>query len=656
MAFLHPALLLGLPAVLIPLIIHLINRRRFQKKSWGAMLFLQEALRKNRGRRQVKHWIILAARMLAVVLLVLAMSRPLVGGWVGQWLGVTDVDLVILTDRSPSMGMQTSGRVDSKHELAMELFDSELENLSLIAHVADSADLSVRKVSSHSEFLGKPLSGVAMDVSVLLLQALDHWSEAGLGEGEIWMASDCRESDWKPDDSRWSEVRARIAGMSTVPVFRLLTLRHHDAPNIAISCHGAQRDPANPSRALLDLKLTSSEEVASQDRKVPLTVRMGDLTSNHLISLSEGSLQVQLGIALTESEAGVIQEGSIELPADGNAADNKAYFAVEPLVSKRVVVVSDDPKQRNLLALAVAPGKRAAVDEVIQVSVQNSTKVITKETAFVVWHGRLPKGEGKNELEAFVREGGSALIVSSNQAVGGEWQGWRFKEVREGARAMGRWERSEGPLADALDGAPLPLDGLRVVKSVALEGGEGTVLARFSNGEPLLVRKDWGRGRAYLLATSSETTWSTLGEGWVLVPMLQRMLEEGSQRFRRVHWRSCGEVENGSKGQWIAQEGAPGERAEHFPGILVQGEDRFVLNHSREEASEGTVTDPQIAKLLPGMRLVTSTPGVPSEKKPRLSREWWQPLLVVLLVVILVEIGLTMPVSSRKPEPLSTIE
>ena len=41
MFFAQPWMLLGLAALVIPIIIHLLNRRRFETIDWGAMQFLQ---------------------------------------------------------------------------------------------------------------------------------------------------------------------------------------------------------------------------------------------------------------------------------------------------------------------------------------------------------------------------------------------------------------------------------------------------------------------------------------------------------------------------------------------------------------------------------------------------------------------------------------
>lgn len=84
---LHPVLALSLvtPAFLIagvllaavPVIIHILNRRRFKVVQWAAMEYLLAAMRKNRRRLRFEQWILLATRCLVLALLGLALARPL---------------------------------------------------------------------------------------------------------------------------------------------------------------------------------------------------------------------------------------------------------------------------------------------------------------------------------------------------------------------------------------------------------------------------------------------------------------------------------------------------------------------------------------------------------------------------------------------------
>jgi len=76
MTFLNWAMLAGLVAVAIPIIIHLLNRQRATIVDWGAMRFLLQSLTMRRRRIMLEEIILLALRCLVVALLVLAMARP----------------------------------------------------------------------------------------------------------------------------------------------------------------------------------------------------------------------------------------------------------------------------------------------------------------------------------------------------------------------------------------------------------------------------------------------------------------------------------------------------------------------------------------------------------------------------------------------------
>ena len=76
MSFLNPIMLAGLAAVSVPIIIHLLNRRRFQKVVWAAMRFLQNAVEQNQRRMRIEDMILLALRCLLLALLALALARP----------------------------------------------------------------------------------------------------------------------------------------------------------------------------------------------------------------------------------------------------------------------------------------------------------------------------------------------------------------------------------------------------------------------------------------------------------------------------------------------------------------------------------------------------------------------------------------------------
>src|SRR5205823_3672291 len=73
----HPGLFIaGVAAVLLPILIHLLNKRKFRVVDWAAMEFLLDADKKNRRRIRLENVILLLLRCLAVFLIGLLLARP----------------------------------------------------------------------------------------------------------------------------------------------------------------------------------------------------------------------------------------------------------------------------------------------------------------------------------------------------------------------------------------------------------------------------------------------------------------------------------------------------------------------------------------------------------------------------------------------------
>ena len=76
MTFLAPLMLLGLVGVAIPLVIHLIGRRRARVVKFAALAFLIGSKRKTSRRLQLRERLLLLVRLLACVALPLAIAKP----------------------------------------------------------------------------------------------------------------------------------------------------------------------------------------------------------------------------------------------------------------------------------------------------------------------------------------------------------------------------------------------------------------------------------------------------------------------------------------------------------------------------------------------------------------------------------------------------
>ncbi|MEO8497388.1 MAG: BatA domain-containing protein, partial [Planctomycetota bacterium] len=87
MAFVNLSLLLGGLLTAIPVVLHLVMRQQPKRLTFPAMQFLRQRRETNRRKLQLKHWLLLALRCGAIVLLALAFARPSVLSAVaGQWM------------------------------------------------------------------------------------------------------------------------------------------------------------------------------------------------------------------------------------------------------------------------------------------------------------------------------------------------------------------------------------------------------------------------------------------------------------------------------------------------------------------------------------------------------------------------------------------
>ena len=76
MRYQNPQLLLALFAIAIPIIIHLLNLRKYKTVRFSSIRFLKEIKQAKRSSSRLKNLLILLSRILAITFLVLAFAKP----------------------------------------------------------------------------------------------------------------------------------------------------------------------------------------------------------------------------------------------------------------------------------------------------------------------------------------------------------------------------------------------------------------------------------------------------------------------------------------------------------------------------------------------------------------------------------------------------
>jgi hypothetical protein len=216
----NPAMLgLGALAVSLPIIIHLLNKRRFKIVTWAAMDFLLDAEKKNRRRVQLQHLILLLLRCLAMLLLGLLLARPLMPSSISRLLSEKQqFERVILLDDSLSQ------QVLNGNSPAFEVVKNSLQQMLSELAVADDADnwltLYVTSNPGQPMISNEPIvAGTLPNISDILrgLECSDGAADYPLALEEVqryvagqregvgrvaYFFSDLRERDWMGQESQ----------------------------------------------------------------------------------------------------------------------------------------------------------------------------------------------------------------------------------------------------------------------------------------------------------------------------------------------------------------------------------------------------------------------------------------------------------------------
>jgi len=627
MSFLQPFILWALPLMAIPVLVHLLNRMRYRTMPWAAMMFLRMATRQSTRQAKLREWLILACRVLAVAALIFAIARPLVGGWLGWAMGAAPDTIVLLLDRSASMDVQDPTTHLSKRVLALRrLTEAGNEYVGSSRFVLiESALRKPQEVASLGalETLSTTApTDSAADIPALLDAALDYVVANQCGRTEIWLASDLQQSNWQPESRRWEAVRTRFASLPQDVRVRLLALTEVVPDNVAVAVRDVQRrKTARGYELAMTVELTRNNTGTST---LPLAVVHEGARSlvNVQLDGQRQSVQVALDLGQRKTEGW----GWIELPADANTRDNTAYFSYPEDLHLKTAVVAESDVARRVLRVASAPAPAALNESADTVAVGSALKL--DDVAMLVWQGASPSGTVANVVRDFAGSGGTVIVFPGSKSEDGKFR-------------VTTWRRTDGPLANAKDGRILSLGEVAVTRREALNA-PGTVLASFADGKPFLVKQPVGKGAMYWCATLPVREWSSLDDGTVLVPMLQRILQEGGRRLSKADNAEVGAV----VGQAPRLSGQGG-RAATDAGVYQVGTRVTAVNRPVAE-DEPDVIDEAAVRTAFGpvsFRMFTDKGG---GANAALQSEIWRWFMVAMLLLLTGEAVLALPKRAKE--------
>jgi len=660
MSFLQPWMLVALPLAAIPIIIHLINQRRYQTQQWAAMMFLLSANRMTRGYARVRQWLILLLRALAIAALVIAIGRPLASGSLGSGIvgsiaGSGTSDTIVLLDRSPSMQQRDGAVALTKLETGVAQLTQTLRTMGVGRVVLIESNRAVpQELESPAALLELPQAGpsdASSDLPAMMLAALDYIKANELGQTEVWICSDLREHDWRSKDGRWASLRDAFLELGRRVRFRLLAYPQVATANRSVRVEEVRLDERGAeSYVSLSLKIEGDANGAvasATPEMIPATIELDGARSTVDVSF-DGVVGEVKGHRIAVPKAMTRGWGRVSIPADAGPADDDFYFTFDAAPQRRTVIVTADAEVGRVLRLAAEIAAEEDVQSVAEVVAPEALASVQWDgVSLVMWHGAFDEA---NFLSTFVNRGGQVIFFppdsldnasATKLPFGMQWGQWN--KPRDEV-VVASWRGDADLLAGTLAGAALPVGSLRISRFATLDG-DATALATLQGGSPLLARVASPRGGIYVCTTTPRASDSSLAaDGVVLYVMVQRALAAGAKALQAAGQLDAGEVSGDKAIAWKPLAERPGrlstERA-FTAGVYADDDRWWAVNRSVAEDRRAVLSDPQIDQLFQGLVLARVNDQAGTSKS--LVEEIWRAFLVVMLAAMIGEACLCLP-------------
>ncbi|QJE94427.1 BatA domain-containing protein [Luteolibacter luteus] len=645
MSFLQPLLLWGLIAASIPIIIHLLNRRRHKTVMWAAMQFLLKATRESRGKKKLRHILILTCRTLGIAALAAAAARPVLSGIMGWGGGKPDV-VVLVLDRSASMEATPKSGTVPRRELALQRVRDVLADLDGTRLVLiDSASETPQDVPTPDvldRISSTSPTDTAADLPSMLSRAAEFLTETP-GRAEVWIASDLQASNWEPQNERWTSVRAALASLPQPPKLRVLSMGGDSSPNQSVRILSSRRAGAQLS---LDIEIVRSDD-ASAPMNLPLTVTLNGVRSTSNVTLAGQNFRFRKTLPIPPKEESGY--GWLSIPGDGNLRDNAAFFAYGPSRPVKSILVAPPGEAANYLAIAAAPNGHAA-QSVERIDPAQLSRLETADVATIFWAAPLPTGTTAETINRFLIDGGEVVFFAPQGESNLEFLGVRWSAISTSEKdkffILDSWDHDDGLLRDGLDSTPIPADRMKALKRRIPEG-EAAILARWDDGKPFLVRRVVERGTAWFAGSLPDYTWSNLGDADVLLPVTQRAIAEGAERFDAGYLATLGTraamPRPGETRARLDDYGAPVPSNESFEaGIHRFGDRILAINRPAREDDLAIIPRNTLNDLLKETGF-TFLDDRGTSSKENVSQDVWRGFLAAMLFFLISEALLCLP-------------
>ena len=530
LSFSNWALLAGLAALIIPILIHLLLRRKKQRLRFSTLQFFLKLDENASQRRKLRNLALLAVRLLLVALLVVAFARPYLRDSAAREEGKTRWQIVLVIDRSASM------QADQRWAKAKELLQKVIRPLETDDRVAlvdggKRAEIISPLVppARLKPVLDKLQPGFGGgDLSEGLQQASRILSESATGRSSaVYVISDFQRIA--------CEKIANVKIPRNIQI-NVLPVGEPELANVAVRGLSV----GFPGSATAEVSNFSDRD--AREMKMDLVID-GDASVAPSISVTAGA-STNVVLPLPDLSPGWHTVEARVHSGDGFGLDDVRYLSLHVPPPLRVLCVEQRTgkevfeEETYFVATALAPlATNRGPYIVTKVAPERLVTELgaAERCAFVLLPGlRQLSADIPRALRKFVA-GGGGLLMFLGEGVSPSRYHSEFQELLparlehpEGEREYSQicWHlrdyAKESPVFAAFrepNSGDLSLPQF-TRRFAVTPVDSGRVAARFNDDMPLVVAKDFGKGRIALVNTSVDTSWTDWPKRKTFVPWL----------------------------------------------------------------------------------------------------------------------------------------
>ncbi len=530
MQFVNPFFLLALGTLAIPVLIHLFNFRRFRKVYFTNIRFLQEIQQETKKQSQVRQWLILAARLLALAALVVAFAQPYLPAARQQKKVTGQRAVSIYIDNSFSMdALSAEGKLAEVAKMrALEIVSayspSDLFNL-----VTNDFEGRHQRFVSQEEFTRLveevQVSAATKSLWEVVNRQSDLLPETGRNSFDAYLVSDFQKSTA-------STTNARPDSSISWFVVPVVSERKDNLFIDTLWFPSPVHQPGLPVRLVVRIRNASVQSLEKVPVKLTINSVQKALTS---FTIGPNSTE-EITLTYTENDSG-IQFGLVEVVDYPIVYDDKFYFSYPVLPSIPVVCINEKESNSYLNALFTNDTTVSFINS--QVNQLDFGKIFTNSLVILNSPGEIASGLAQ-ELNRYVRNGGHLAIfppkkgtlVSYNDLAGllGLAGYGALDTVRQRVSSVnlenelfnGVFEKNAGGKTVLPDNVDLPVINRHYRLSPGIRSGEETLL-RLQDNQPFLLTVPVQKGRVYLFGSPLDDSWSSFPKHMIFVPTLYKI-------------------------------------------------------------------------------------------------------------------------------------